>query len=138
MSALQAITMPDCRYEEYRYTVDFIQKYIFPGGFLPSTSAISDALASQTDFRVLDVADFSWHYAETLSCWRSTFWEHIDQVRELGFDDKFVRTWDYYLAYCEAGFREHQVGVKQFLFGRPGHSHGFPMPAPEGTVRNPR
>ncbi len=117
--ALQAITIPDHRYDSYRVSVDFIQRYIFPGGFLPSFSAIGDSLKRVTDFRVLHLEDFGMDYAETLSRWSQNFWNRIDQVRELGFDERFIRTWHYYLSYCEAGFRERQIGVNQLVLAKP-------------------
>ena len=119
MMALQAITIPDHRYDGYRSSVDFIQRYIFPGGFLPSFGAIGQSLRRATDFRVLHLEDFGMDYAETLSRWRQNFWEQIEQVRELGFDDRFIRTWHYYLSYCEAGFRERQIGVNQLVLAKP-------------------
>lgn len=116
---LQAITIPDHRYDSYRKSVDFIQKYIFPGGFLPSFRAISEALASHTDFRITHSEDFGPHYATTLEHWRENFWSAIALVEQLGFDQRFIRTWDYYLNYCQAGFAERLIGVSQIVFTRP-------------------
>ena len=120
MMMLQAIVIPDMRYRSYRRSVDFIQRYIFPGGFLPSFSAIGQALRDETDLRLVQCDDFGLHYAETLSRWRAKFWKNIERVRTLGFDDRFIRMWHYYLCYCEAGFRERQVGVSQILLEKPG------------------
>lgn len=117
--ALQAITIPDHRYDAYRRSVDFIQRYIFPGGFLPSIGAIGGALASSTDFRFVHCEDFGSHYADTLQIWRENFWKAIDKVRQLGFDRRFIRTWEYYLCYCEAGFRERLIGVSQLVLTKP-------------------
>ena len=119
MMMLQAIVIPDMRYRSYRRSVDFIQRYIFPGGFLPSFSAIGQALRDETDLRLVQCDDFGLHYAETLSRWRAQFWKNIERVRALGFDDRFIRMWHYYLCYCEAGFRERQVGVSQILLEKP-------------------
>ena len=119
MMALQAITIPDPRYDSYRRSVDFIQRYIFPGGFLPSVGAMAEAVGSSTDMRFSHVEDFGPHYARTLEQWRDNFWRNIDAVRTLGFDDRFIRTWDYYLSYCEAGFRERLVGVSQLVLAKP-------------------
>ena len=119
MMCLQAITIPDHRYDSYRKSVDFIQRYIFPGGFLPSIGAMANCVGAQTDFRFLHLEDFGPHYADTLSFWRRNFWQEIDAVRTLGFDDRFIRTWHYYLCYCEAGFRERQIGVSQILLTKP-------------------
>lgn len=121
MMALQAITMPDHRYARYRKSVDFIQRYIFPGGFLPSMGAIADSVGCRTDFRFFHAEDFGSHYAETLAHWRLRFWAEIDRVKKLGFDDRFIRTWNYYLCYCEAGFREGHIGVCQLLLAKPGY-----------------
>lgn len=117
---VQAITIPDNRYEQYLQSVDFIQKYIFPGGCLPSVGAMAGAVGQATDFRFLHLEDFGYHYARTLACWRERFWQKIDQVRALGFDDRFIRMWHYYLCYCEAGFLENQIGVSQIMLARPG------------------
>ncbi len=119
MMVLQAITIPDHRYESYRRAVDFIQRYIFPGGSLPSFSAIGQSLRRCTDFRLFHSEDFGPHYAETLSRWRRKYWQNIDRVRELGFDERFIRMWHYYLCYCEAGFHERQIGVSQLLLTKP-------------------
>jgi len=115
MMCLQAITIPDHRYDDYRKSVDFIQRYIFPGGFLPSMGAMASAVGSQTDFRFLHTEDFGPHYAETLAHWRHNFWKEIGVVKSLGFDERFIRTWHYYLCYCEAGFREREIGVSQIV-----------------------
>jgi cyclopropane-fatty-acyl-phospholipid synthase len=119
MMCLQAITIPDHYYDSYRRSVDFIQRYIFPGGFLPSIGAMAGCIAAKTDLRILHVEDFGTHYAETLSHWRRNFWREFDGVKSLGFDQRFVRTWNYYLCYCEAGFRERQIGVSQILLTKP-------------------
>ncbi|TWU40909.1 SAM-dependent methyltransferase [Novipirellula artificiosorum] len=119
MMLLQAITLPDHRYGRYRKSVDFIQRYIFPGGFLPSISAIAACLGKTTDFRFFHAEDFGPHYAATLAQWRSNFWNNIEQVKQLGFDERFLRMWHYYLCYCEAGFQERQIGVSQLLLTKP-------------------
>ncbi len=119
MMALQAITIPDHRYGPYRKSVDFIQRYIFPGGFLPSVGVIANCVGQETDFRFFHMEDFGPHYAETLAHWRHRFWCNIDAVRSLGFDDRFIRTWHYYLCYCEAGFREREIGVSQLVLTKP-------------------
>ena len=119
MMLLQAILIPDHRYQHYAKSVDFIQRYIFPGGFLPSFSAIGNCLARSTDFRLFHAEEFGPHYAETLSRWRNNFWQHLDAVKTLGFDERFIRMWNYYLCYCEAGFRERQIGVSQLVLTKP-------------------
>jgi cyclopropane-fatty-acyl-phospholipid synthase len=119
MMLLQAITIPDHRYDLYRRSVDFIQQYIFPGGFLPSKGRIASCIGRSTDFHLLHSEDFGIHYARTLSLWRRNFWDHIEAIRRLGFNERFIRTWHYYLCYCEAAFRERQIGVSQILFAKP-------------------
>ncbi|MEQ9379410.1 MAG: cyclopropane-fatty-acyl-phospholipid synthase family protein [Pirellulales bacterium] len=116
---LQAITNPDYRYDEYRRRVDFIQKHVFPGGFLPCPAVITDALRRKTDLRVAYVEDFADHYALTIAAWRKKLWGNLDKVRSLGFDERFLRLWNYYLAYCEAGFLEQRIGVSQWLLSKP-------------------
>jgi cyclopropane-fatty-acyl-phospholipid synthase len=116
---LQAITIPDHRFVRYRRSVDFIQRYIFPGGFLPSFGTITQSLGKATDFRLIYSEDFAAHYATTLEHWRANFWKQIDQVRAMGFDQEWIRTWEYYLCYCIAGFLERQVGVSQIVLAKP-------------------
>ena len=110
---MQAITITDHRFEHHKRTVDFIKKYIFPGGCLPSVTALSESMARETRMRMVHMEDFADHYAETLRRWRTNFFENLDAVRSLGFDDRFIRIWDYYLCYCEAAFMERHVNVTQ-------------------------
>ena len=117
---LQAITIPDYRYDMYRRSVDFIQRYIFPGGFLPSFGKIADCLRRESDLTLRGSEDFGLHYARTLAHWRRSFWGNIERVRLLGFDERFARMWNYYLSSCEALFRERKIGVSQLLFTKPG------------------
>jgi cyclopropane-fatty-acyl-phospholipid synthase len=114
--AIQAICVPDRRYERTKNTEDFIRRFIFPGGFLPSIGAITRSVSNATRMQVIDVEDLSAHYAETLRQWRQTFDARLDEVYELGLDERFVRLWRFYLAYCEAGFRERHCTVNQFVF----------------------
>jgi cyclopropane-fatty-acyl-phospholipid synthase len=118
--ALQSITMPDQGYEQYLKSVDFIQKYVFPGGCLPSVSSILNSVSRVTDLRLARCEDFGPHYARTIREWRSRFHAHLDEVRGLGYPDRFIRLWDYYLSYCEAGFDEHHTGLVQLRFDKPG------------------
>ena len=118
MMALQAITITDNRYDQYRRSVDFIQQYVFPGGFLPSFSALGKSWRRATDFRPIRLDEFSPHYAETLRRWRRRFWENIESIRSLGFDEQFIRTWNYYLCYCEAAFEERLTSVSQIFLAR--------------------
>lgn len=118
LMCLQAITIPDDRYDRYRKSVDFIQRYIFPGGFLPSMGAMEECVRRYTDLRLLHTEQLRTHYAATLAQWRHNFWQAIESVRKLGFDERFIRTWHYYLCYCEAGFRESQIGVSQLVWAK--------------------
>lgn len=113
--AVQAICVPDRRYERTKNTEDFIRRFIFPGGFLPSIGAINRSVAETTRMQIIDVEDLSPHYAETLHRWRSTFDARVDEIRALGLDDRFIRLWRFYLAYCEAGFLERHCTVNQFV-----------------------
>lgn len=119
--AFQAITIPDQRYESYRRSVDFIQKYVFPGGFLPSVGALSKTIGKHTDMHWIHFEDFAEHYARTLECWRDRMFENVGEIRKLGMSDSFLRLWEFYLCYCEGGFREKQIGVAQILLQKPGN-----------------
>ena len=119
--AIQAITIPDQRYDAYRRSVDFIQKYVFPGGFLPSVGAMANTVGRYTDLHWIHLEDFAEHYAKTLQCWRERLFENVDEVRKLGMSDAFLRLWEFYLCYCEGGFREKQIGVAQILMQKPGN-----------------
>lgn len=116
---LQVITIPDQRYESARKSVDFIQRYIFPGGSLPGQHVIAECLAKHTDLQVVAMRDIGLHYAETLRHWRQRFLARIDAVSALGFDEVFRRMWEYYLCYCEGGFRERVIGTAQYLLAKP-------------------
>ncbi len=122
---IQAITMPEQRYQQYKNSVDFIQKYIFPGGFLPSVSELQKCVAKKTSLRMIGLHDFGLHYARTLRLWNERFHDQLDQVRALGFDDRFIRMWRYYLCYCEAAFMERAIGVVQVLWAKPSSPLGF-------------
>ena len=114
---LQVITYPDARYEDQRRGANWIQKYIFPGGLLPSLAVIERA-THRTSLLVTGVTDIGPHYAPTLRAWREKFMANLDAVRALGFDERFVRMWEYYLALCEAGFaagifQDVQIGFEK-------------------------
>lgn len=113
---IQAITIPDQRYAAYCRSVDFINKYIFPGGHLPSVGAMQTAASNGTNLRFVKLEDFGQSYALTLREWRSRFFKSIDLVKDLGFDDRFIRMWDYYLSYCEGAFLEQSVGVSHLIW----------------------
>ncbi len=111
--ALQTITIPDQVYDRYRRGTDWIRDYIFPGGHLPSLGAIQGSLSRSTGLVIERLDDIAEDYATTLHEWRSRFHDAEDRVRELGFDDRFIRMWDFYLSTCEAAFRDRQIGVLQ-------------------------
>jgi len=115
---LQTITMPHDRMLATRHTYTWIQKYIFPGGLLPSVTAIEDSMTRSTRLRVTARTDFGLHYAETLKIWRNRFQARADEVASLGFDDVFARMWTFYLCYSEAGFRSGYIGVSQLTLAR--------------------
>lgn len=116
---LQAIVMPEGRYAQYLRTVDFIQRYIFPGGCLPSLAAMLESAGRTTDLRFVHAEDFAPHYAETLRRWRQAFHAREQEVREQGYSEQFIRMWNYYLCYCEAAFEERYIGVLQVQFDKP-------------------
>ncbi|MDP6187636.1 MAG: cyclopropane-fatty-acyl-phospholipid synthase family protein, partial [Pseudomonadales bacterium] len=120
-AVIQAITMTEQRYEQARDSVDFIKRYIFPGGCLPSLTVISDALARMTDMQMSHLRDITEDYADTLNAWHEGFLEKLDQVRAKGFDDRFINMWRYYLSYCEGGFRERIIGTYQITMTKPGY-----------------
>ncbi len=117
---LQSITIADHRYARARDDVDFIKRYVFPGACIPSVSALAAAMAESSDLRILALEDIGPHYATTLAHWRDNFRANLAQVRALGFPETFVRLWEFYLCYCEAGFAEGQLGDAQVLFERSG------------------
>jgi cyclopropane-fatty-acyl-phospholipid synthase len=118
--AIQLITMPHDRMLASRHTHTWIQKYIFPGGLLPSTRAISGITERHTGLRTVDMTSLRPHYAETLRLWREQFIERRDALAYLGFDEVFARMWELYLAYSEAGFRSRYLDVYQWTFAREG------------------
>jgi cyclopropane-fatty-acyl-phospholipid synthase len=116
---LQTITIQDQFYDQARRSVDYIQRYIFPGSFIPSVQAISESLHRVTDMKIFHLEDIGPHYARTLREWRQNFFARIDAVRQLGYPESFVRLWEYYLCYCEGGFEERQLGNAQMLLTKP-------------------
>jgi cyclopropane-fatty-acyl-phospholipid synthase len=116
---LQSITIADQHYERAKKTVDFIKRYIFPGGCLTSVTGMSETLTRVTDMRIVDLEDIGPHYATTLRRWHERFFDSIDQVHAMGFSEEFIRMWQYYLCYCEGGFLERAIGNVQMLMMRP-------------------
>ena len=118
-AVIQAITINEQRYEDYRKSVDFIKRYIFPGGCLPSLNIISGALTRTTDMQIIDLRDIAIDYAKTLKHWHEAFMAELDAVKSLGFNEKFIRMWRFYLSYCEGGFRERIIGTYQITMAKP-------------------
>jgi cyclopropane-fatty-acyl-phospholipid synthase len=99
--------------------VDFIQRHIFPGSCIPSVAAFCDAVARASDLRLVHLEDIGPHYAKTLRAWRHNLFANLDRVRALGYSEAFIRMWEFYLCYCEAGFEERVLGDAQMLFIKP-------------------
>ncbi|SDQ47880.1 cyclopropane-fatty-acyl-phospholipid synthase [Pseudoxanthomonas sp. CF385] len=118
---LQAITIEDHRYAQARDSVDFIKRFVFPGSFIPSLAAMYAAKTRASDLQVVHQEDFGLSYAYTLRAWRRRFMTRLPEVRAQGFDERFIRLWEFYLAYCEGGFLERSIGVSHLLMARPGH-----------------
>jgi len=116
---IQAITIADQQYEFSKRNVDFIQRYIFPGGALPSVTALTNTATNETDLRMTALEDITGHYATTMRKWREKFYLNVEQITELGYDNRFLRMWEYYLCYCEGGFEEKSIGCVQAEFIRP-------------------
>ena len=117
---LQSITIADRHYAAARDDVDFIKRYIFPGCCIPSVSALCDSMARASDLRLVHLEDIGEHYARTLACWRERFLANGPRVRSLGYPESFLRMWEFYLAYCEAGFAERTLGDVQMVLTREG------------------
>ena len=116
--AIQAITIADQRYEYYSNNVDFIQKYIFPGGFLPSVTSLAQATTQYSDLVIRDLFDIGMDYAKTLQEWHRRFNHAEEQVKRLGYDERFNRMWRYYLSYCEGGFLARSISTVHMTLQR--------------------
>ena len=116
---LQAITIADQQYDYARKSIDFIQRYIFPGGCLPSLAVVSRHVAQDSDMQIVGVEDITLHYARTLADWRQRFKDREQDLIDLGYDDAFRRLWDFYFCYCEGGFRERSISTVQLLLAKP-------------------
>ncbi len=117
---IQAITIEDHRYQQALASVDFIKRHIFPGSFIPSIEAMLRAKTRACDLALVHLEDFGLSYARTLQAWRERFLTRLPEVRAQGFDARFCRLWEFYLAYCEGGFRERSIGVSHLLLTHPG------------------
>ncbi|KAB0498584.1 SAM-dependent methyltransferase [Pseudomonas vancouverensis] len=116
---LQAITIREQRYEQAKSSVDFIQRYIFPGGALPCVQKMLEVVSRDTDMNLLHMEDFGLHYARTLRLWHENFRRAQGRLTELGYDECFLRLWEFYLCYCEGGFLERTIGTAQLLLAKP-------------------
>lgn len=121
LAAIQAITIADRNYDEARRSADFIQRHVFPGGALPSVSALTGAAAQGSHLTPLHLEEMGLDYAETLRHWRTAFEAQTERVREMGYDERFRRLWRYYLSYCEGGFLERAVGAVQMVLAGPAY-----------------
>jgi cyclopropane-fatty-acyl-phospholipid synthase len=119
-AAIQAITVDDREFERSKWWKDFVKRYIFPGGCLPSITAVLDTTSRVTDLRLVDLRDIGPHYATTLRHWRANLERRLDEARRLGLTERFLRMWRYYFAYCEAGFAEQRISDVQMVLSRPG------------------
>jgi cyclopropane-fatty-acyl-phospholipid synthase len=120
MMLLQAITIQDQHYDAARRSVDFIRKHIFPGSCIPSVASLCGALAAATDMKLFHLEDIGPHYATTLARWRENLARNLTAARELGLSEEFLRKWEFYFRYCEAGFAERVLGDVQALLVKPG------------------
>ena len=143
---LQTIVMPERGYQQYLHSVDFIRRYIFPGGCLPSVASLLESIGRTTRLRLVHMEDFGPHYAETLRRWRKAFCDRMPDLSKLGYSQGLARLWEYYLCYCEAAFEERHVGVVQIQFNnfqnRCDHigidARAALMPASRGATGSPR
>lgn len=129
---IQAITIPDQRYEAYRRGCDWIQKHIFPGALLPSLTALSNAMTENSGLVTESVENIGVHYSRTLREWKRALRSKEGQVKALGFNTEFLRTWDYYFSYCEAGFASRTLGDLQLVLTRPNNAR---LPLPPAVTR---
>jgi cyclopropane-fatty-acyl-phospholipid synthase len=120
LALVQAITIEDHRYAQALASVDFIKRHVFPGSFIPSINALLAAKTRSCDLSLMRMEDFGHSYALTLKAWRERFMAHLPHVRAQGFDERFIRLWEFYLTYCEGGFRERSIGVAHLLLAKPG------------------
>lgn len=118
---MQAITMPDARYPVYHKSADFLNTIIFPGGCCPSLSALLNAMALRSTLHLENAVNMNLHYAHTLRLWRQRFNDNERKIRQLGFDDAFIRLWNMYLCQCEAGFEAQVINLQILTFSRPGN-----------------
>ena len=128
LALIQAITIEDDRYQQALDSVDFIKRHVFPGSFIPCVSAMVGSAAGAGKLRLLNLEDFGPSYAQTLRHWRQRFLARLDEVRGQGFDDRFIRLWEFYLCYCEGGFLERSISDVHLLFARSGNRRDQYLP----------
>lgn len=121
--ALQVITCPDSRFENLKNNVDWIQKHIFPGSLLPSVAEINKAINATSEMTLVNLKDIGLDYAQTLKLWHERFNKHLERVKQLGFDDSFIRKWNYYFCICEAAFAMRHINVMQLTYTRPNNTN---------------
>ena len=129
LALVQAITIEDHRYEQALKSVDFIKRHVFPGCFIPSVNAMLASKTRSSDLALVALEDFGLSYARTLQAWRERFLAQLPAVRAQGFDERFIRLWEFYLAYCEGGFRERSIGVSHLVLAKPGWRPSAAQPA---------
>ena len=129
LALVQAITIEDHRYEQALKSVDFIKRHVFPGCFIPSVNAMLASKTRSSDLALVALEDFGLSYARTLQAWRERFLAQLPAVRAQGFDERFIRLWEFYLAYCEGGFRERSIGVSHLVMAKPGWRPSAAQPA---------
>jgi len=120
--AIQVITSPDSRFEALKNGVDWIQKHIFPGSLLPSVAAINASVNKTSDMTLVDLKDIGLDYGKTLKLWHDAFNANLARVKSLGFDERFIRKWNYYFCYCEAAFMMRNINVMQLVYVRPNNT----------------
>ncbi len=118
MMSLQAITIPDHEFARHKHSVDFIKRYIFPGSCIPSIAIITESISKNTDLQLVDYEDITSHYATTLRMWRERFFANLEEVKALGYSERFILMWEFYLASCEGSFKEGYNGNVQLVFVR--------------------
>ena len=133
IAAIQAITIQDQEFERASRHVDFIKRYIFPGSCIPSVTAMCQAMTASSDLKLVHLEDFTTDYATTLDHWSQALTSRHAEAKALGFDDSFLRTWEYYLRYCEGGFLERSIGLVQMMLTKPGSPYQPPVSCFEST-----
>ena len=121
LAVIQTITITDQRYEKAKRSVDFIQRYIFPGSCIPSITALQNSMTQSSDLKIYSIHDIGTHYARTLALWRKEFFKNLIDIKGLGFDDTFIRMWHFYFSYCEGGFEEKVISDIHLKLVKPGY-----------------